>query len=305
MENIDDLYQLLLPRLERLEAHRLEVNKKVKTIQLVSLAAGAATAFAASYLFQFFGGLLVGAVIGLAGYAWLYHRVVTPFKKDYKTSIFRELIDALGTGYRYLPRGGFSEAELRRSGLFPPFTKAECEDLIERTGQHQGFRLAELRLQKKSSNRHGSNNIQVFKGLYLMGSLPEKLPADLMILLQTGEDAFFPDRVEDHWETVSVEYLAFSKAYEVYSNKPEAATSLLRPEFMDAVLMARDRLVYDDRMHLEVALKDNQLYVAFRTPEDLFEPSLSAPMTDYDMFASNLRFIVYITGLLDTLRSQI
>jgi len=302
---IKELYELLLPRLEVLEEQRLTVLKKLESIKKTSLIVGGIVLVLLFFLLDLFWGLLVSAAIGITVYTLLYHRAVNDFKRSYKLNIFQELIQALGPQYSYDMDGNLEEDIIKESGLFHQFNSVKCEDLIQGNFDQYAFRMGEINLWynpaiKQNDVERGGATSYIFRGLFFVGNTPVHFPLKIWILSKYTPQVHPVSRVQAHWEKVEVKHLTFRKEYQVYSDNQAMATKLLQPEMLETILSARKKVV-EDKMRYEISFQGNQVYVSIATTKDLFEPQISTPMTDFDVFAANFKFLTNTTSLLKNL----
>jgi len=303
--DIKELYELLLPRLEALEEQRLAVLQKLESIKKTSLIVGGVVLVLLFFVLDLFWGLLVSAAIGITVYTLLYHRAVNDFKRSYKQNIFQELIQALGPQYSYDMDGNLEENVIRESGLFHQFNSVKCEDLIQGEFDQHAFQMGEINLWYNSANKQndverGGATSYIFKGLFFVGTTPVHFPLKIWILSKYTPQVHPVSRVQAHWEKVEVKHLAFRKEYQVYSDNQVMATKLLRPEILETILSGREKVV-EDKMRYEISFQGNQVYVSIATTKELFEPQIHTPMTNFDVFAANFKFLTNTTSLLKNL----
>ncbi|MEM9671960.1 MAG: DUF3137 domain-containing protein [Cyclobacteriaceae bacterium] len=303
--DIKELYELLLPRLEALEEQRLVVLKKLESIKKTSLIVGGIILVLLFFVMGLFWGSVVSATISITVYTLLYHRAVNDFKRNYKQNIFQELIQALGPQYSYDMDGNLEEDIMKESGLFHQFNSVKCEDLIQGDFDRYAFQMGEINLwynwaNNKNDVDRGGATSYIFKGLFFVGTTPVHFPLKIWILSKFTPQVHPVSRINDDWEKVEVKHLAFRKEYQVYSDNKAMATKLLQPKILETILSAREKVV-EDKMRYEISFQGNQVYVSIATTKELFEPQISTPMTDFDVFAANFKFLTNTTSLLKNL----
>jgi hypothetical protein len=128
--------------------------------------------------------------------------------------------------------------QLESLGLLPGHTRRTIDDVFEGRHRDTDFVTAEARLRHRSSGRR-SRTRTVFRGLIFAIRLPREVPARILIARESGA---IGNRLKG-WvkgfsgvEPVSLPHPAFEARFEVYSDSPALARSVIGPAFCDAMV---------------------------------------------------------------------
>ena len=309
MNNIDSLYNSLLPRLEVLEKERIELLGKLKKLKIISIGITIMLLIAFGYLLGGLLGLIVSAALGISFYTILYHKTIDNYRKNYKIRVFQELVNELGDRYKYTVDGSLDDNVLKQSGIFHEFTKSKYEDLIEGKFDTYSFQMAETNLwyekQRYEGQKHrdrdaGSAQSYIFKGLFISGEIPITFPTAIWILAKKHPQVHPKSRVMEGWEKVRIDNKAFRMEYDVYAEKKELAKQILQDSILETILSAKENVV-DKNMRLELSFQANMVYLSISTLKELFEPPIKTPVTDIDDFKANFKYLANSTSLLQQL----
>ena len=302
--DIDKLYNKLLPRLEMLEQDRIKLADRLTMLKKVGIGVGIVLAVVTTYFAGLLFGLLAGGALGVTLYTIQYHKMIRVYRNSYKVNVFDQLIGELGPNYQYTQDGQIEEEQIRKSGIFHEFTKAECEDLIEGNFEDYSFKIAETNLwytKKNSSNTDRGGAVSyIFKGLYFIGSIQFAFPTPIWILSKDHPSVHPVSRVKEGWQKVRIDQSAFRLEYDVYAGDKEAAAKILSSNILDTIMETKAKTV-DKNMRLELSFQQKNIYISISTMKELFEPPVKTPITDKENFKDNFKFLVNITGLLQQL----
>ena len=257
------------------------------------------------YLMTIFWGVLLAAVLGITFYTLMYHRMIGDYRKNYKTKVFRELVEELGPSYKYTADGNLDDELMKNSGIFHEFTKVKSEDLIEGHFDNHSFQMAETNLwyhKRKDDDRpwrdsdRGEAYSYIFKGLFFVGKIPQKFPTSIWILSKDHPKVHPVSRVRDGWQKVRVDHSAFRLEYDIYAEDKEIAQQILQASTLDIIMETKEKVV-DPNMRLELSFQQNNVYLSISTIKELFEPPVQTPVTDKADFMANFKYLVNTTGL--------
>jgi len=302
--DIDELFDRLLPRLESLENERIALTEKLSRLKKIGIGLAIVITVGSAFFVGFFFGILVGGALGITFYTIQYHNTIREYRNNYKTKIFQELIEELGSTYKYTLDGKIDEEQIRDSGIFHEFNKVKCEDLIEGNFDEYSFKMAETNLwyAKQNSNNtdRGSTVSYIFKGLFFLGKIQQTFPTPIWILAKEHPNVHPVNRVKDGWQKVHIMNSNFRKKYDVYAKDKEKAAEILQDNILN-IIIETDSKVVDTNMRLELSFQENNIYLSISTTKELFEPPIETSITDKEMFRANFKYLINTTRLLQHL----
>jgi hypothetical protein len=302
---IDQLYHRLLPRMEVLEQERILLSDKFAKLQKICIGLAIVLVIVIGYIMGAFWGLLLGAVLGITIYTLMYHWMIADYRRNYKTKVFHELIEELGSNYQYTMDGKLEEELLKKSGIFHEFNKVKCEDLIEGNFDNYSFKLAETNLwidtvRNEKHTHSGGAYSYIFKGLFFMGKIQFEFPTPIWIFSKEHPKVHPVSRVKDGWEKVKVNHSTFRLHYDIFSQNKDLATQVMQDGILDVILETKEKVV-DKNMRLELSFQQNVVFLSISTLKELFEPPVKTPVTDKKDFSANFKYLVNTTHLLQQL----
>jgi len=291
---IESLYNELKPKLETLETERLTVLKKIATLVKVIILICLFLAIPVVYFTE----AMWVVAIGIAGVvAYLIGRVKLQkkYRMDYKANILEVMVSTLGTNYSYDPNGKIDKELMQTSKLFKKFNKIDCEDLIEGKFEKYSFRQAEISLDYhiEGTNQGGSTK-NIFRGLFFVGTLPISFPANIWVYPKVQVDKSAHDKVQ----VVETNNKNFSDVFIAYSDVDQPTASLLPTSMLDNMVDIYQKF-QGERM--KFAFIENNVIVAIHSDKDLFEPSMKIPVTDFETFKADFRYLKLTTSLVNQL----
>lgn len=267
----------IAPHLDELEAKR---RRRVKSFYLriaVTLAVAAA-AGGAVYAFRLYEEYLTPVMLlGIAILAVGYFAISQPARQHreaVKDLVIAPICRFLGDlDYERKPKTRLPNPDrFEEIGVVPGHNRATLEDRFTGRYRDTGFHMVEARLRRRSRSSKGGNRSRtVFKGLLFDIEVPVPFAGRVLMigdkgLLLNKLSAFFKEKFG------GLERLefggAFEERYEVYSDNPEAARSLLAPGFQDTMVALAEAA---DRRALNAAMAEGRFLLALPHHRDLFE----------------------------------
>ncbi|WP_020529292.1 DUF3137 domain-containing protein [Flexithrix dorotheae] len=299
---IKKLYQQLLPSLEELETERQGVFKKLELLKKICLGVSLALgviAFSTGHIML----MIFIWALGITAYTVLYFRFKKSYSSQYKGQVLKKVIARLGNNYGYFPERKIEDEALKESGLFPEFNTTKGEDLITGQFENYAFQMAEMGLwMRKGSGRadHGGTLSYIFKGLVFVGEISLNFPVKIWIISKNAPIVSSNDRGQSDWKRVAVFHKSFNKEYQVFSTDSQIAKKLLPAHILSTIIQVKEEIA-EEKMRMELSFQGNKIYLSISTSKELFEPPLKTPVTDFDNFYANFKYLVNTTGLLQKL----
>ena len=261
----------IAPHLDEMEARR---RRRVKSFYLriagfAVIVAVLGGAVYTSELYRTHGYLMpvLLAVAILAGY-FVISRPVTRQRAEVKDLVIGPVCAFLGdVHYECKPSRHEPDPDrFEDLGVVPSHSRARLEDRFIGRYRDTGFQMVEARLASGGKNKH-----TVFKGLLFDIEVPKPFAGRILMIGDKGAlvnkvSAFFKEKFG------GLERLefggAFEARYEVYTDRPEAARSLLSPGFQDTMVALAEAA---DRRALNAAMAEGRFLLALPHRKDLFE----------------------------------
>jgi len=270
----------LKPKLYPLEEQRKNLLQKLQNQLFLGVAlflAGAAFLYAVLIPLAieagladvgFFGYFLWGFLL-YALFSYLRANSLKQYQETVKNSVLTELISSADPNLSYKPTSCVAENDFEKSGLFDEsVSKYNGEDLI--SGERNGcsFRLSELEVDEGTSKHP---NI-FFHGIFMIIDLAETVHGQTFILPANYKESLGSKISKKLWsggrsgEPVDIMDEEFNEIFKVISDDPISTQQLLNPSFRKILIELEEQFDCD----LRLCLKEQQLYLAIATWEDMF-----------------------------------
>ncbi len=226
----------------------------------------------------FFALILIGGVgVVVAAYVLF----TSGYRRDFKNTIVRGVIEFMEPNLRYYPDQGISSRQFQQSELFKQrIDRYRCEDLVQgRIGQTD-VAFSEVHAQYKTSSGSGKNRRThwhtIFKGVFFIGDFHKDFHGRTVVLPDRAEKLLgrFGQTLQG-WniargQLVKLEDIEFEREFVVYSDDQIEARYILSPGMMERIVALKRKLNTD----ISLSFFGSRVYAAFSMRDNLFEPKL-------------------------------
>lgn len=222
------------------------------------------------------------------------------FRKAYKETICREVLEKMFDVKEYKPDEGFSEDFVNSTYLIPSGNRFSSDDYI--SGSYQGFDFihSDVVMEEHTSDGKDSSTTTLFEGSWTVFTFPKKISSYLMIrereFLSNGRPGGLFSNAP-RTQKVTFEDVDFNDHFDVYAEDEHDAFYICTPHFIERIKQLEAS--FDGRM--TIGLIDSKLHVLFDNHENAMEPSLWKEVTkeDYRLIEDEMHKIIEIIDLLN------
>ena len=220
-------------------------------------------------------------VLGIVIVAGLFKLLTSGYRRDFKNTIVRGVIEFMEPELRYLPDQGIAQHQFRDAQLFTQrIDRYRSEDLVQGRIGRTDVAFSEVHAEYKVRTNKNTHWHTIFKGLFFIGDFHKDF---------RGRTVVLPDRAEKllgrlgqtlqgmNWargQLVKLEDIEFEREFVVYSDDQVEARYILSPSLMERAVALRRKL--NTEIHL--SFFRSQVVVAFSMRNNLFEPKLLSPI---------------------------
>jgi hypothetical protein len=290
MTSLETFYQSeLLPDLEKLEAQRINVKKKLIQAVLIVLGLNLVFLFVAglfglnlTFLFLF---LVLSAIFTLFPWHVKYYR---DYHAGFKAAIIPRIVAFVHQGLRYDKDGWVSKEEFLASHLFHDrLGEYKGDDLVSGTIGETAIKFSEIHAKRVDIVRQGSSSssanrgtkkryIPIFSGLFFVADFNKAFKGTTVVLPDTAQK-LFGDMGQalqalnvQNGQLIKLEDPEFEKLFVVYGEDQVEARYLLSTSLMRRIVDFRNRT----RKEMRLSFSASKLHVAIPLARELFEPKI-------------------------------
>lgn len=319
IEQFQDYYQAeLLPHLEQLEAKRLQIVSRVKTVAIATaaivllIALGAATFAQASASFgapPVFAAIIV-CVIGAVIFAVIYSQMTRGFVGEFKESIIGRIVRFVGPDLSYHKDDCIRQPAYMGSQIFLTHPdRYRGEDMVRgKVGQTE-IQFSEVHSEYKteSVNKDGKRTVTwhtIFRGIFFIADFNKHFHGETVVLPDMAEKMFgrFGQTLQS-WnlarrgELVRLEDVEFERHFVVYADDQVEARYLLSTSLMARIV----DFVKGTGKQVHLSFVGSNLYVAISYSKDLFEPKLFTSLLDIKVAQEYLSDLLLAVSIVEDL----
>lgn len=214
--------------------------------------------------------LLVAVFVATAALVWLAFRPLLKARREGKATLLAGTCRFLGFSFEP-SAAGFPLGLFYDNGVLEFCDRERRSDRISGSLDGVAFDFCELHLEDRRVTGVGRRRRQrlrtVFLGQVAIFAAPTTFRGRTLIARDAGKVGNFFSRVFSGRERVPIEAPDFEALYEVYSDDPADARSLLGPELRACLLAIADEL----GTHPTIGLVGDKVLLATNTHEDRFE----------------------------------
>ncbi len=290
MTSLETFYQSeLLPDLEKLEAQRITVKKKLIQAVLIVLGLNLVFLFVAgqfglnlTFLFLF---LVLSAVFTLFPWHVKYYR---DYHAGFKATIIPRIVAFVHQGLRYDKDGIVSKEEFLASHLFHDRPgEYKGDDLVSGTIGETAIKFSEIHAKRVDIVRQGSSSSSanrgtkkrytpIFSGLFFVADFNKTFKGTTVVLPDTAQKLFgdlgqaLQALNVQNGQLIKLEDPEFEKLFVVYGEDQVEARYLLSTSLMRRIVDFRNRT----RKEMRLSFSASKLHVAIPLARELFEPKI-------------------------------
>ena len=311
MKTLDDLrafYETdLKARMDDLEQRRRRTVSNgsiaVAVLGIVGYVVGVMMASAGGGPFFMIIPIIVGLIIGAA----LLFGFSAGYRRDFKNTIVRGVIEFMEPDLRYFPEEGIGNVQFRVSELFQQhIDRYRCEDLVKgRVGQTEVM-FSEVHAEYKTTSGTGKNRRThwhtIFKGLFFIGDFHKDFHGRTVVLPDRAQKLFgglgqaLQSLNFTRGKLIKLEDPEFEREFVVYGDDQIEARYILSPAMMERITaFGRNR-----NTSVYLSFVGSLVYVGFSTKKNLFEPKLFGP-ADFETLVEYVAELRLATDIVDEL----
>lgn len=284
-----------------------EVEKTQNSVRLFALINIILTVVAILYGFVSIGKLnnpfvMVLALVPVGILWWIFTTKLKAYKAMYKSVVVDRAAQGMFDRYVYSPEAGFSQEEIRATGIMSMGNRYDSEDMLEGSYKGVTFRRADIYIAQHHSNGKSSYTVVYLRGTWLTFTYNKMFLSDLQIRTKgfrysdkKTSRIFTRESERRHsFETESVE---FNDAFECTCQNDSEAFYLLTPRVMQMLLLLKDEFGYD----FMVGFVQNRLHFAINSGKNNMEPPVFSGTSLGAEVETVRRELKIITNIVDSL----
>ena len=193
-------------------------------------------------------------------------------KQMYKETFVNQLLQQHFQNVMYDWNGGFSESQVRHSGMCRLGNRYHTEDYISAVWNGVHFEQADVKIQYHTSSGRSSHTTTYFEGRMFVFEYSRKMTLPLQVHSKSFRYSGKPEYGMD-LQKVELEDVSFNKRFVVKSTSPHDAFYVLTPQMMQ-------RITYMEQTYgrLTMVIVNGKLYVGIDNRMDAFDPQFSKPI---------------------------
>ena len=193
-------------------------------------------------------------------------------KQIYKETFVTQLLQQHFSNVMYDWNGGFSESQVRHSGLCRIGNRYHTEDYLSAVWNGVRFEQADVKIQYHTSSGRSSHTTTYFEGRMFVFDYTRKMTMPIQVHSKSFRYAGQPE-YGMNLQKVELEDVAFNKRFVVKSTSPHDAFYVLTPQMMQ-------RITYMEQTYgrITMVIVNGRLYVGIDNRLDAFDPQFSKPI---------------------------
>lgn len=307
IENLSQIFE------EKLRPQMIELEKeRLKLVRIIYFLSGSILILIISGFLhsekELSGGIftLISAIISAV--ATIILGVVTyighvKYRKEFKKSIVRKLLEELHPDWQYFPDKHISEKNFVRSGLFKKSNyHFKGDDLIYGMVDKTKFCFSELEVEDQRGTGDDRNTVTLFKGIFFFAEFNKHIKSKTYVATDHVESLFGSlaktfQKLSSKGSLVSLENQEFEKYFVVHSTDQQEARYILTPAIMESMVNLRRK--YDRK--IQFSFVGDRVYCSLSFKENLFEPKVFSTVLNF----SDIQFMVDLFNISKTIISEL
>lgn len=296
IKTFDHFFIQISPKLQELEAIRLKGSEKLSFLYKIS-----AVILAILAIVSAFNAIMIFALIFFVLLFWgLFIDRVGEISKElrplFKKEVIKSLLNYFYEDVRYVPRQRVSSKLLQKSLLFEKVVKKTTgDDFTE-------CRIGNTYINFSEVQAYDPSNISFFNGIFIAIRFNKSFTSKTIVIPRSRTSFYKRIKMNLKGEminasTIKLEDFIFNKEFQVIGEDQVESRYKLTTSLMQRMLD------YKLKINKKVAfsLVDNWLYVSIPTNVNLFEASITKPITDKAFIRSSFDYFQLLTGLVNDL----
>ena len=193
-------------------------------------------------------------------------------KQLYKETFVNQLLRQHFGDVMYDWSGGFSETQVRHSGMCRLGNRYHTEDYISASWNGVHFEQADVKIQYHTSSGKSSHTTTYFEGRMFVFDYTRKMTLPLQIHSKSFRYAGAPEYGMP-LQKVEMEDVNFNKRFVVKSTSPHDAFYVLTPQMMQRVMQMEQHYG-----RITMVIVNGKLYVGIDNRLDAFDPQYTRPI---------------------------
>ena len=296
----DFYYNDLYPTLQKLEKKRRDLKHRIIFSAITSTAVFTALAYTLQSYYEFI------IFIYIALMALLYKFMIKDYTHEFKMSVIKPLIHAIGKTMLYSSQTHVSNYFFEHSKLFEEADKLSGNDYVK--GQIDGINIqfSDIHAQNKNQDSKGKESWNtIFQGLFIVADFNKHFYGETVVLPDSAQNSF--GNVIGHWlqsknaargELVKMDNPEFEKEFVVYSSDQIEARYILSHSMMEKLLSFKNKSAHP----IYVSFTGTHIYIAINYGKDLFEPSVFHSLFDYKVAMEYVKTLHLAIGIVEELK---
>lgn len=327
-------YTTLYPILQKLEKERKEAKNKLKKFwTIISILLVFTTLIFGNIIFLIFLGIIYFVLGG-----FIQQLMIKDYTLEFKEKIITPLINSLGENLTYHKDSFVPKHLFERSKLFTKPDLYFGNDLVKGTIKDVKISFSDINAKRignkdKDHQKHfdttykqlndnekqlvhaamkgfGNNKHTqtIFKGLFIVAEFNKNFIGETFILPDTAQKLFgdlvgqwLQSKNAKRDELVKMDDTEFEKKFVVYSNDQIEARYILSNSLMQKLINFEKKTKFP----VYVSFVENHLHMAIYYNKDMFEPTLSTSLLDYETATEYIDTLHLVTGVIEELKLNV
>ena len=304
----DFYYKTLYPTLEELESERKQLRYRIIVIGVIVtfitilILIAMKDVISSNFDFLFF---LGAAYIGVG--ALIYKLLTKEYTKKFKDKIISPLIKEIDSNLRYTSTAHVSMHHFKRSKIFTKSPdRFDGNDFVKGKIDGIDIQFSDIHAEKKYKDSDGKKHYEtIFKGLFIVSEFNKHFKGRTVVLPDTAQSTF--GDLIGGWlqannmsrnQLVKMDNTKFEKEFVVYSTDQIEARYILSHALMEKLLIFQKR----SKHPLAVSFTGGHIYMAIKSNEDQFEPSIFHSLLKYKIAMEYVSTLHLAIGIVEELK---
>ncbi|MDA7817366.1 DUF3137 domain-containing protein [Sulfurimonas sp.] len=304
MKNVSELtdfyYKSLYPALQKLEADRKGLRKKIVIVAAIYtfLVALITYNINTAYDFIFVAYIALGTII--------YKFMIHDYTHEFKMNVIKPLIKAIDSSLLYSSKTHVSDYIFNRSDLFSTPDRINGNDYVKGNIDGINIQFSDIHAEKRTKSSKGRSSWHtLFQGLFIVAEFHKNFEGQTVVLPDSAQNTF--GNLIGNWlqsknmardELVKMDDPEFEKEFVVYSTNQVEARYILSHSLMKKLLIFKKKSNHP----LHVSFIGDHIHMALEYDKDLFEPSVFKSLLDYKVAMEYVQTLHLAIGIVQELK---
>ena len=298
LEEVKQYYdEVLLPRLEVLEAERKKALRKIIVAGSVVMPVFALISVIAQHIFP----LIIGAVI----WAWFSFIFTKEYVSNFKKGIIEKIVKCIDENLDYSQHRCISEPVFLSSRIFRHrIDRYKGDDHVSGVLDKTKVEFSEVHAEYVTRDSKGRNTYHtIFKGLFFVADFNKAFHGVTTVLPDTAEKLLghigtvLQSMNRTRGKLIKLEDPEFEKLFAVYGNDQIEARYILSTSLMRRITDFQKKT--KERIYMSFA--GSKIFIAVSYARDLFEPRIFRTLLDFAPIKQYFEDLQMAVGIADDL----